>query len=111
MGSKIQQWSGFIVHTSVQRNLELYLEINFYAVSFYDSSQPLPTPISAFLSVYLLYRKMLNGIENIVNSGCGNTSSMMQVFLLCPEHIKILFIYRRPTLYPLEIAVDFFKSP
>ncbi len=21
------------------------------------------------------------------------------------------FIYRRPTLYPLEIAVDFFKSP
>jgi hypothetical protein len=26
------------------------------------------------------------------------------------RNVKI-FIYRRPTLYPLEIAVDFFKSP
>jgi hypothetical protein len=26
------------------------------------------------------------------------------------EMIFLLFIYRRPTLYPLEIAVDFLKS-
>jgi hypothetical protein len=36
----------------------------------------------------------------------------------CCENNKVegmgrddMFIYRRPTLYPLEIAVDFFKSP
>ncbi len=28
-----------------------------------------------------------------------------------PEREPKLFMYRRPTLYPLEIAVDFLKSP
>jgi hypothetical protein len=27
-----------------------------------------------------------------------------------PFRAKLIFIYRRPTLYPLEIAVDFLKS-
>ncbi len=30
---------------------------------------------------------------------------------LYPSMFPLYFIYRRPTLYPLEIAVDFFKSP
>jgi hypothetical protein len=28
-----------------------------------------------------------------------------------PVHVKRIVMYRRPTLYPLEIAVDFLKSP
>ncbi len=34
-----------------------------------------------------------------------NKTEMME-----EEEVRV-FIYRRPTLYPLEIAVDFFKSP
>ncbi len=32
---------------------------------------------------------------------------------ICRQEIDLLafFMYRRPTLYPLEIAVDFLKSP
>ncbi len=49
----------------------------------------------------------------------GEAENITQLLKLCnkvtpPPHSCWScehFIYRRPTLYPLEIAVDFFKSP
>jgi hypothetical protein len=45
---------------------------------------------------------VLSGRDVPTQSGRGYTYAARE---------KLYFMYRRPTLYPLEIAVDFLKSP
>ncbi len=46
---------------------------------------------------------LLKSIFLAVNAGLHCLNNVVGVYLV--------FMYRRPTLYPLEIAVDFLKSP
>ncbi len=63
-----------------------------------------------YTTVFKCKQKTLKPCEINRSKNILGNSWTCSYFQLCTWAV-LLFMYRRPTLYPLEIAVDFLKSP
>jgi hypothetical protein len=73
-----------------------------------------PRPQEPRLRARVHERHRRRGSHHSLRGACRNEMLMSSFYLIVfwsqSKQSASIFIYRRPTLYPLEIAVDFLKS-